>query len=372
MKKQIKLKSFIEVNDTCDFPIENLPYGIIQPKGYSPRVGVAIGDFALDLSVLVQEGLLKLPINCETVFDQVSLNSFAQLGRPVWLDVRIQIQNLLSIDNPTLKDNLSLRKKAFWNQIDIDLLLPFSIGGYTDFYASQVHATNIGRIYRGEENALMPNWKHIPIAYNGRASSVIVSGTPVVRPKGQIKSPTNPAPTFEVSKKLDIEVEVGFFIGKNSQLGKPISATDANEYIFGLVLLNDWSARDIQAWEYQPLGPFLGKSFATTISPWVVPILALEEAMVELQSHDPEPLPYLRGTQYGYDIEITAELKPSGPAPENWGSLVERSYNGKECIPIANNEDRTFLLDGDEVILHGSAVCNGSRIGFGQALGRVI
>lgn len=407
-------KSFVEIPAGSDFSYRNLPYGIIRSAGQGPRVGVAIGDLVLDLAVLEEAGLLK--VEGGPVFNQPTLNAFARTGKKSWSAVRARIRELLSADHATLRDNAELRKRALHPRAAVELLLPFTIGGYTDFYASMTHAMNVGKIYRGEENALLPNWKHIPIAYNGRASSVVVSGTPIARPHGQLKGPNDAVPKFGPTGKLDIEVELGFFIGKDSELGRPIPIDQAEDYIFGLVLVNDWSARDIQGWEYVPLGPFLGKSFGTTVSPWVVPYEALREARFTLPAQEPAPLPYLAGPQKGFDIDITAELRAkggttticrtntkhlywsleqmlthhasngcnmrvgdllasgtiSGPDNENFGSLLERSINGKQPIPVAGAETRSFLHDGDEVILTAAVTLGGERIGFGEAAGKVL
>lgn len=408
---------FFEIDPESEFPIQNLPYGVIQPPGESPRVGVAIGEFALDLSVLEEAGLISTGAK-PGIFRSSSLNAFARLGRSSWGRVRREIQELLTNEKSKLRHNSDLRNRALRPLRDLTLRLPFEIGGYTDFYASKSHATNVGRLFRGEENALMPNWKHIPIAYNGRASSVVVSDTRVVWPSGQIKDPSSPAPTFEPSKKMDYELEVGFIIGKDSELGRPIRMDEVEDYLFGMVLVNDWSARDIQAWEYQPLGPFLGKSFATTISPWVVPFEALAPFRFQMPAQDPAPLPYLAGPQWGYDIELRADLKTqksreaarltstnskylywslaqmlvhhasngcpmqvgdllasgtiSGPEREAWGCLLELTYNGKQPLSLPDGEARTFLQPGDEITMTGCARGKGFKIGFGSARGKLI
>jgi fumarylacetoacetase len=264
------LKSWVDsANDpSSDFPIQNLPYGAFRTAGKPvPRVGVAIGDQILDLFALAEAGLLQAD---PKMFCRPDLNDFMACGKPVWRSVREQISALLAADNAKLRDDPELRQHALVRQADATMLLPVSIPGYTDFYSSREHATNVGSMFRDSENALLPNWREMPIGYNGRASSVVVSGTPERRPNGQIKPPDSERPVFTACRKLDIELETGFLIGVPNELGKPVPCESAEDHIFGMVLLNDWSARDIQAWEYVPLGPFNAKTFATTISPWVV------------------------------------------------------------------------------------------------------
>ena len=269
------LKSWIDsANDPAsDFPIQNLPFGVFSNDANpARRAGVAIGEWIVDLAVLEQAGLLKTP----DVFGKPRLNDFIALGRDAWREVRIALSGLLARDNPTLRDDAALRQRALVPQSNATLHLPVEIPGYTDFYSSKEHATNVGCMFRDPKNALLPNWSEMPIGYNGRASSVIVSGTPVRRPNGQIKLPNDERPVFSACRKLDIELEMGFIVGAGNALGEPIACNDAEQHIFGMVLLNDWSARDIQQWEYVPLGPFNSKGFATTISPWIVTLDALE------------------------------------------------------------------------------------------------
>ncbi|HEV8417767.1 MAG TPA: fumarylacetoacetase, partial [Candidatus Udaeobacter sp.] len=288
------LKSFIEVSPNSHFPLENLPFGIFQPKRDKPRVGVAIGDLILDLSALEELGHLRSSeFQNQNVFSDDSLNSFLALGGLAWRKTREILQHLLSVDTPVLRDDARLRKKIFYAQKDVVMKLPVRIGDYTDFYSSYHHAHNVGTMLRGPENALMPNWKWLPVAYHGRASSVVVSGTDARRPSGQTKAPDAATPTFGPSKSLDYELEMAFLIGPGNSLGEPVRIDSAADHIFGLVLMNDWSARDIQAWEYQPLGPFLAKNFATSVSPWVVTLNALEPFRKPLPRQNPEPLPYL-------------------------------------------------------------------------------
>ncbi|MFC4768225.1 fumarylacetoacetase [Effusibacillus consociatus] len=414
-------RSFIEVRPDSHFPIQNLPYGVFRPRSGGPaRIGVAIGDYVLDLSVLEDAGHFNATALAGTgVFGKHSLNEFMALGRPAWRAAREQVRRLLSADAPTLRDNTALRDAALLPQSDVELLLPAQIGDYTDFYASKDHATNVGIMFRGKENALMPNWVHLPVGYHGRASSVVVSGTDVRRPLGQMKPPDAAAPMFGPCRQLDFELELGWFIGPGNELGQPVQIEHAEEQIFGLVLVNDWSARDIQAWEYQPLGPFLAKNFATSISPWVVPLDALEPFRVTGPAQDPEPLPYLKQPGKGaFDIHLEVYLesdrmvKPqiicasnvrhlywsmaqqiahhsiggcnlrpgdlmasgtiSGPDKDSRGCLLELTWRGTEPIRLDNEEERVWLEDGDRVTMTGWCQGEGYRIGFGEVTGRVL
>src|SRR5213082_2188668 len=303
------LKSFIEVPPDSDFPIQNLPYGIFKPNDGAARPGVAIGELILDLSVVEELGHFR-DVTAPRIFASDSLNAFMALGRPVWKKTRQVLQKLLSAENGTLRDDTELRARAFHKQNEVTMQLPARIGDYTDFYSSYHHAHNVGTMLRGPENALMPNWKWLPVAYHGRASSIVVSGTEVRRPNGQIKAPDTCAPVFGLTKSLDYELEMAFLIGPGNSLGQPVSIDRAIDYIFGFILMNDWSARDVQAWEYQPLGPFLAKNFCTSVSPWVVTMEALEPFRKALTPQDPEPLPYLRQKEgFTFDIQLEAHLK---------------------------------------------------------------
>lgn len=404
----------------CDFPIQNLPYGIFSNAANpSPRIGVAIGDQILDLSVLAASGLLKVPGAEPAVFSQPTLNGFIGLGEQAWTAARARIAELLDSGCATLRDDAALRARALSSQADATMHLPVHIPGYTDFYSSKEHATNVGAMFRDPNNALLPNWKEIPIGYNGRASSVVVSGTPVLRPNGQIKLPDQERPIFSACRKLDFELETGFIIGQPSKLGSPIACENAENHIFGMVLLNDWSARDLQAWEYVPLGPFNAKTFATTISPWVVTMAALEPFRVQQPAQSPEPLSYLRHAgKHAFDIQLEVYIKPenatdatrlshtnfrymywsmaqqlahhtvsgcntnvgdlmgsgtiSGPTRDSLGSLLELTWNGKTPLPLANGQTRSFIEDGDELILKGWCQGEGYRVGFGSCTGKVL
>ncbi|MDQ3626036.1 MAG: fumarylacetoacetase, partial [Verrucomicrobiota bacterium] len=271
------LRSFIEVAPDSHFPIQNLPFGVFKPASGAARVGVAIGDQVLDLSVLEQNGqFASSEFKGQRVFSDQSLNRFMSLGQPAWRQTRAVLQHLLAANTSNLRDNTHLRAQAFHAQRDVVMQLPARIGDYTDFYSSYHHSHNVGTMLRGPENALMPNWKWLPVGYHGRASSIVVTGADVRRPRGQTKPPDAAAPVFGPSRSFDYELEMAFFIGTGNPLGEPVPIERAPEQIFGMVLMNDWSARDVQAWEYQPLGPFLAKNFCTSISPWVVTMDALE------------------------------------------------------------------------------------------------
>lgn len=415
------LRSFLDVPPDADFPIQNLPYGVFSPRAGEPaRVGVAIGDHVLDLSVLEAAGLLVCPgREAPAVFAQPALNVFMAAGPAAWRAVRARLIELLSADTPTLRDDAALRSRALVPRAQVQMHLPCVIGDYTDFYAGIHHAMNVGRIFRGPDAALMPNYRWIPIGYHGRSSSIVVSGTEVRRPCGQYKLPDEPAPRFGATRELDIELELGVLVGVGNTLGEPIAVERAAEHIFGLVLLNDWSARDIQQWEYQPLGPFLGKNFATTISPWVVTLDALEPFRCSLPTQEPPPLEYLKGPGLcGYDIALEVELTPagdkpgaviartsarelywslaqlvahhtvngcnlrpgdllgtgtiSGAAPGSYGSLLELAQRGKTPVALPDGSQRTFLRDGDVVTLRGWSQGADHRVGFGECRGRVL
>jgi fumarylacetoacetase len=399
------------------FPLQNLPYGIFSVKGQPARVGVAIGNAVLDLAALDEAGLL--PAAAKGSFAATSLNRFIALGKPVWSETRQRLTALLSGADTALRDNAALRDRALVPMEQVTLHLPVEIPGYTDFYSSKEHATNVGRMFRDPENALLPNWLEIPIGYNGRASSVVVSGTDLRRPNGQIKLPNEARPVFGPCRKLDFELEVGFIVGKESALGEPVSTADAPNHMFGMVLLNDWSARDIQQWEYVPLGPFNSKTFGTSISPWVVTMEALEPFRRDNPAQSPEPLSYLQQhSKNAYDIALEVALRPQGAAapsticrtnfkamywtmaqqlahhtvsgcnvrvgdlmgsgtisgttPDSYGSLLELTRNGAEPLKLADGSSRGFLEDGDEIVMTGFAEGNGFVVGFGEVSGKIL
>lgn len=431
------LASFINVSPESDFPIQNLPYGIFKPRNGSPRAGVAIGDLILDLSVLEERSdfsdVVAAPVPSgrtrndlppgtatgTTLFAGDSLNAFMALGRPAWKKTREVLQHLLSAETATLRDNAELRARAFHKQNEVTMQLPARIGDYTDFYSSYHHAHNVGTMLRGPDNALMPNWKWLPVAYHGRASSIVVSGAEVKRPRGQTKPPDASSPAYGLSKSLDFELETAFFIGPGNSLGQPVSIDRAEDHIFGIVLMNDWSARDIQTWEYQPLGPFLAKNFCTSISPWVVTLEALEPFRKGLPAQDPSPLSYLkRANDFTFDIHLEARLQTaklpqpqtitrtnfqnlywsiaqqlahhtvngcnlqpgdllasgtiSGPTEESRGCMLELTWRGANPLQLSTGETRKWLEDGDTLSITGWCQGDGYRIGFGEVNGRVI
>jgi fumarylacetoacetase len=411
------LRSFVSVDPTSDFPIQNLPYGVFSTVATpQPRLGVAIGEFVLDLWELEQDGLLTA--GEPGPFAAPSIGPLMHLGPAVWSKTRARISELLRHENPELRDNKPLRDLALVPMADAKLHMPFHVAGYTDFYSSKEHATNVGVMFRGKDNALQPNWLHMPIGYNGRASTVVVSGTEVHRPHGQLKSPTAEAPSFGPCRRLDFELEMGVVIGQPSAMGEMLSEAQAESMIFGFVLLNDWSARDIQQWEYVPLGPFQGKAFATSISPWVVTREALEPFRVQGPEQDPVPLAYLqqRNAQ-NYDLELDVGLRApgmnapqmicrtnfkymywssvqqlvhhassgcamnvgdllgsgtiSGPGKDQRGSFLEISWNGTEPIALDGGTMRSFLEDGDQLIMRGWCQGDGYRVGFGAVEGTI-
>lgn len=413
------LSSFVEIQALSDFTMHNLPYGIFSetPDG-NKRVGIAIGDLVLDLAALETHGLLQLD---ETIryFDQPTLNKFIDSGKANWQKVRQTLQSLLSADNPTLRDNSELRQQVFFKQNTVTLHLPLQVPGYTDFYSSKEHATNVGTMFRDPKNALLPNWSELPVGYNGRASSVIVSGKDIIRPSGQIKLPNEDRPIFSATRKLDFELETAFVVGKATELGQPIAIEDAWDHIFGMVLLNDWSARDIQQWEYVPLGPFNAKTFASAISPWVVTMEALEPFKVKGPTQEPKPLCYLEENgANSYDIHLSVEVQSpksqqtdvicetnfkymywsmaqqlthhtiagcnvqvgdlmgsgtiSGPTENSYGSLLELTWNTTKPLTLSNGEKRGFLEDGDRVIMKGYCEKDGIRIGFGEVSNKIL
>jgi fumarylacetoacetase len=394
---------FDSVEDSL-FGVHNLPYGIFVYNGGLPSIGVRVGDFVFDLSwaedarLVRAYGTLRAP----------SLSPLMALGRPAWDQVREQLTEVLTDES---KRDLLTPMMAPLDECE--MRLPFEVADYVDFYSSEHHASNVGKIFRPGQPPLTPNWKHLPIGYHGRAGTVVVSGTSIIRPSGQRKAPGHDLPTYGPSQRLDIEAEVGFVVGVPTKLGERVSVDDYADHVFGVVLLNDWSARDLQAWEYVPLGPFLGKSFATSISPWVVPLAALEDARVDAPAQDPKVLPYLTETdRRGLDLQMTvqwngvevsrppartlywtaaqqlahmtvngASLRTgdlyasgtvSGPERDQTGSFLELTWGGSEPIKLADGSERTFLLDGDTVTISAKAPGkDGAVVGFGEVTGAI-
>jgi fumarylacetoacetase len=392
------VSSWVDGAAGSSYDADNLPYGVFAREGEEPRVGARIGDFILDLAPVAAAEMLDV----HAVFDEPSLDRLLREGRSVWDSIRTWLVGLVT--DETARD---LVEPHLVPLSEVELRAPFAVGDYVDFYASLDHASNVGRIFRPDQEPLLPNWRHLPVGYHGRGGTVVPSGTPVVRPSGQRRG--EGGPVFGPSTRLDIEAELGFVIGASSRLGEPIAAAEFADHVFGVVGLNDWSARDIQAWEYVPLGPFLGKSFATSISSWVTPLAALDAAWTDLPGQEPEPLPYLApGLTRGLDIDVEVVLngevvsRPpyrtmywspaqmlahltvngastragdlfgsgtiSGPEKNQRGSLLELCWGGQE--PMAGG--RTFLEDGDEVLLRYSAPgTGGGRISLGDVVGRI-
>ncbi len=413
-----KRKSWVEVPPGSDFPIQNLPFGIFKTKYLSPVAGVAIGSYVLDLVYVHEHGFfdgLGLPPG---IFNLRSLNGFFALGRKKVGEVRERISQILRHDNEELRDHIAAREIALIPMAECQMLMPVTIPNYTDFYSSEEHATNVGSLFRDPKNALLPNWKHLPVGYHGRASSIVVSGTPIHRPRGQVKPADSDVPVFCPSAKMDFELELAFITGANTTLGDPIPLNEAEDHIIGFVLFNDWSARDIQQWEYVPLGPFLGKNFGSTISPWVVTLDALEPFRSDGPKQIPHVLPYLafEGPR-NFDIQLEVVLESakgeravlsrtnakylywnvaqqlthhtvngcniqvgdlyasgtiSGPSPGSYGSLLELTFNGQKPLHLPGGEERKFLEDNDTIIMRGHAERDGVKIGFGSCEGRLL
>ena len=415
----VRRKSFVFAanEESADFPLQNLPFGIFSTAGTAPRVGVAIGDQILDMAALEAANLLHF-VSPSCVFARADLNRFMSLGPKVWSATRHLVSKLLDAENPRLRDNALLRSKALVAMSAAQMHLPIFVRSFTDFYASREHATNVGSMFRDPANALMPNWLSIPIGYNGRASTVVVGGTDIHRPLGQTKPASVEEPVFGPCRRLDFELELGAIVGTPNPMGQPITVSEAYHMIFGYVLLNDWSARDVQAWEYQPLGPFQSKAFATTISPWVVTREALEPFRVSTPEKLKPLLPYLCETSpNNFDIDLEVLIKTadgasatisrtnykymyysaaqqlahhavggcamctgdllgsgtiSGPRRDSLGSLLELTSNGKEPLKLGGGDLRTFLEDGDTLAIKGFCKGTGYRVGFGECVGRII
>ncbi|MCR9197374.1 MAG: fumarylacetoacetase [Planctomycetaceae bacterium] len=411
-------RSFVEVAPDSHFPIQNLPYGVCRPRaGGSARCCTAIGDRIVDLAALESLGLLP-DISEQPVFSVSSLNAFAALGRTAWSAVRRAVSDLLDVDNSVLRDNAEWQQQVFSEQSAVDMLLPMEVGDYTDFYSSKEHATNVGIMFRGVDNALQPNWLHLPVGYHGRASSVVVSGHPIRRPSGQKMPPDADTPVFGPSQAMDFELEMGFYIGPGTEVGQAVAADTAEDRIFGMSLVNDWSARDIQRWEYVPLGPFLGKNFATSVAPWIVSLEALEPFRCDGPEQSPAPLSYLGGNaRHAFDVQLevaltTAQMPArhvlsrsnfrylywsmtqqlahhtcngcnvnpgdllasgtiSGSTADSLGSMLELAWKGERPVALPSGESRKMLQDGDTVIMSGFAQGDGYRIGFGEVTGEI-
>ncbi|MEQ8359257.1 MAG: fumarylacetoacetase [Cytophagales bacterium] len=413
------MESWVEVDPNSDFSIYNLPYGIFKTKSSEFRPGVRIGNFIIDLSQLAELGYFdSLPTTDLSVFYESVLNPFIAQGRDHWTATRKRLIELFRKENEDLKKNKDHQKAILVKVEDAEMGMPVEVPDYTDFYSSIEHATNVGIMFRGKENALMPNWKHLPVGYHGRASSIVVSGTPIHRPKGQTKADDADIPSFGPSKLFDFELEMAFITGVNTDLGESIPVEKAEDYIFGMVLFNDWSARDIQKWEYVPLGPFLGKNFGSSVSPWIVTMDALAPFRVEGPKQDPEPLDYLKekgnsnvdirlqasiitskgaekvisNTNFKYMYwsmrqqlahhtvngcnirvgDIYASGTISGPTEDSYGSLLELTWRGSKPISMPDGTERKFLQDGDTLVMKGYCQKDDIRVGFGEVSGKVL
>ena len=409
------MKSWLDIPSNSDFSIHNLPFGIFSTKKKTKRVGIAIGNYVIDLLVCNSLDLFKELKIQNSVFENNFLNNFIELGKDLTSQVRETIQFELTNVGSKLKDN----SDCIISIDSVEMHLPVKVGDYTDFYSSIEHASNIGSMFRDPSNPLLPNWKHIPVGYHGRASSIIVSGTNIQRPKGQILPVNSETPIFSSSKRIDFELEMGYIIGKNTELGSSVSTSDAEDYIFGKVLFNDWSARDIQKWEYVPLGPFLGKSFASSISPWVVTLQALTPFKVKGPIQDPEVLDYLKfDGMKNYDINLSVSITPensniesvvcksnfkfmywnmiqqvahhtvngcnlnvgdmmasgtiSGHNKDSYGSMLELSWGGKNPIELTDGSKRTFINDLDTITMRGYCEKNDIRVGFGEVKSKLL
>jgi fumarylacetoacetase len=409
------MNTWLSEPEDSDFSIHNIPFGICKLQTGEVFAASRIGDFVINLHSIAIAGFFDELNFQKSVFSTTTLNEFIALGKPVTSAVRKKIQALFSTEHQSKKEALSkhlIDYKSVYN------LLPVHVPNYTDFYSSREHATNVGAMFRDPANALLPNWLHLPVGYHGRASSIVVSGTPFHRPKGQTKADDQAMPVFGPSRLLDIELEVGFIIGKNTELGDSVTTSDAEDYIFGLLLFNDWSARDIQKWEYVPLGPFLAKNFCSSASPWIVTLEALEPFKVESPKQEPTPLPYLQFVgKKNYDINLSVDITTesgatktisksnfkymywnmcqqlahhtvngcnievgdlyasgtiSGPTPDSYGSLLEITWGGKNPIAMPDGTERKFLLDGDTVTIKGFCEKDGVRVGFGEVNNKIL
>ena len=413
----IDRKSWIEYKSNSDFPIQNIPFGVFKTKKNEFHIATIIGETIISLKNLEKNGFLNnLELNKNT-FQGKNLNEFLKQKKCVWRSVRNCIADLFDLNNKKIELKIKQGGILFENN-EIQMVMPVQIGDYTDFYSSKDHATNVGKMFRDPENALLPNWLHIPVGYHGRSSSIVISGTNVKRPKGQILPKDSNQPIFSSSKLLDFELEMGFITGQGNRLGEPIDINSAEDHIFGLCLFNDWSARDIQKWEYVPLGPFLGKSFNSSMSPWIVTLDALEHFKVPGEKQSPEVLSYLKfqGNK-NYDINLEVQIKSefskpttvtksnfkymywnmvqqlahhtingcninagdllasgtiSGPNKFEFGSMLELSWAGKEIIFLENGEERKFLKNGDTVIMKGHGSKVDLRIGFGELSNKIV
>jgi fumarylacetoacetase len=413
-----KRKSWLDVPSDSDFPIQNIPFGVFITKDDVITIGTRIGDYAIDLGALQQLNYFEGIELTDDMFMQDTLNDFISDGKKTWRLVRNRIADIFDTNNAKLRDNEEHKAIVVCKVEDVEMQLPVLIGDYTDFYSSKEHATNVGTMFRDPNNALLPNWLHIPVGYHGRSSTIVPSGIPVHRPMGQTLPNGESTPVFGPSRSIDFELEMGFITTDANIMGENIPVHEAEDYIFGMVLLNDWSARDIQKWEYVPLGPFLAKNFATSISPWIVTMDALEPFRIKGPKQDPNPLPYLQQKgKHAYDINLEVAIEPenaeatvvsnsnfkymywsmsqqlahhtsngcrvnsgdmmgsgtiSGPTPNSFGSMLELTWNGKNPIVMQDKSERKFINDNDTVIMKGFCKNNEVRIGFGEVSSKLL
>ncbi|MUH35277.1 fumarylacetoacetase [Zobellia amurskyensis] len=405
-------RTWLPVSEQSDFPIQNIPFGVFLTRDDIITIGTRIGDYAIDLGALHQLGYFQdIPLT-DDIFLQDTLNDFISDGQKTWRLVRNRISEIFEVSNETLKNNEDHKNVVLFSMDEIEMQLPVQVGDYTDFYSSKEHATNVGTMFRDPDNALLPNWLHIPVGYHGRSSTIVPSGTPIRRPMGQTLPKGEESPVFGPSRLVDFELEMAFITTDANVLGEPVSVDEAEEYIFGMVLFNDWSARDIQKWEYVPLGPFLAKNFASSISPWIVTLDALQPFKVESPEQEPTPLPYLQQKErHSYDINLQVDIATengsettisesnfkymywtmaqqlahhtingckvnsgdmmgsgtiSGPTPDSYGSMLELSWQGTKPVKLNDGSERKFIQDNDTVIMKGYCSNSDIRIGFGE------
>ncbi len=412
------MKSFVNYPIDSDFSIHNIPFGVAVFNKEYIACATRIGDIVIDLATLYDYGFFDdIDGLNDNVFEAYTLNEFIELGKPVTNAVREKIQNLL-LEDSELSNDEKTKEECFYNLDEIKMLMPVHIPNYTDFYSSIEHATNVGKMFRDPENALLPNWRHLPVGYHGRASSIVVSGTEIHRPKGQTKPADASSPIFGASKQLDFELEMAFIVNKNTEMGESISVEEAEEAIFGMVVFNDWSARDIQSWEYVPLGPFLGKNFGSSVSPWVVTLEALEPFRTASPKQEPEVLDYLKSSgDKNFDINLEVYLQPengaenlicksnfkymywnmaqqlahhtvngcnvevgdlyasgtiSGSTSDSFGSMLELTWRGQNPLKLSDGSERKFIEDNDSIVMSGFAEKDGIRVGFGEVEGKIL
>lgn len=411
-------KSWIDVPQGSDFPIQNIPFGVFLTKEDVITIGTRIGNSAIDMGALQQLGYFEGIELTDDMFMQDTLNDFISDGKKTWRLVRNRLAELFDVKNPKLKTNKEHCDIVIFNMSDVEMLLPVQIGDYTDFYSSKEHATNVGKMFRDPENALLPNWLHIPVGYHGRSSTIVPSGIPVHRPMGQTLPNGHNTPVFGPSQAIDFELETAFITTDANIMGENIPVNETEDYIFGMVLLNDWSARDIQKWEYVPLGPFLAKNFASSISPWIVTMDALEPFKTKGPKQEPTPLPYLQQKgKHTYDINLEVYIEPenaeaklvsesnfkymywsmaqqlahhtsngcrvnsgdmmgsgtiSGPTEDSFGSMLELTWGGKNPITMSDGTERKFINDNDTVTMKGFCQNSSVRIGFGEVSSKLL